>query len=807
METVFNINNCAVENQVKFATCTLHGVALTWWKSHVKTVGQDAAHGMSSNTLMKMMTANYTQAFQELDLMCGRMFPEEFDKIEKYVGSLPDMIHGSVMASKPKIMQDAVEFVTKLMDKKIRTFAERQTKDRRKIEDTSKNNQNQQQQNKMQNTSRAYTAGSGEKKPYRGSKPMAGQKATCFECEAQGHFKREFPKLKNNNRGNQCKNDNAPAKVYVVGNAGINPNSNFITGTFFLNKRYASILFDTGVDRSFMSTTFSSQIDITPTTLDHYYDVELADRKIIGLNTIIQGCTLNFLNRPFNIDLMAVELGSFDVIIDKSKGKQLEDVSIVRDFPEVFPEDLPSLSPTQQVEFHIDLIPGAFRQRLHKAKFLTLGSSSLVYQENGWIILNVHRLRELNKLTVKNHYPLPRIDDLFDQLQGSNVYSKVCKPYLDKFVIVFIDDILIYSRNKKEHKEHLKAILELLKKEELYAKFSKCEFLIPKKLCSAPILALPVGSEDFVVYCDASHKGLGAVLMQKEKIIAYPSRQLKIHEKNYTTRDLELGSIVETDPMERLARMYLKEVVTRHEIHVLIICDHDPRFASNFWRSLQKALGINLDMSTAYHSQTDGQSKRTIQTLEDMLRACVIDFGKGCVNHLPLVEFSYNNSYHASIKDAPFETLYGRKCRSPICWAEVREVQIISPEIVQETNKKCKPMEFQLGDRVMLKVSPWKWVIRSSKWGKLNPKYVGPFKVLAKVGAVAYKLELSQELSRVHNTFHVSNLKKCYSDDPLVVPLDGLHIADKLYFVEEPVEIIDQEVKQLKRSHIPIVKV
>ncbi|GJU43533.1 putative reverse transcriptase domain-containing protein [Tanacetum coccineum] len=250
----------------------------------------------------------------------------------------------------------------------------------------------------------------------------------------------------------------------------------------------------------------------------------------------------------------------------------------------------------------------------------------------------------------------------------------------------------------------------------------------------------------------------------------------------------------EIDPMERLARMYLKEVVTRHGIPVSIICDRDPRFASNFWRSLQRALGMNLDMSTAYHPQTNGQSEMTIQTLEDMLRACVIDFGKGWVNHLPLVEFSYNNSYHASINAAPFEALYGRKCRSPVCWAEQR-IQAARDRQKSYADLKRKPMEFQVGDRVMLKVSPWKGVVRFGKQGKLNPRYVGPFKVLAKVGAVVYKLELPQELSRVHNTFHVSTLKKCYADEPLAVPLDGLHIDDKLYFIEEPVEIIDHEVK------------
>ncbi|GJT51236.1 retrotransposon protein, putative, ty3-gypsy subclass [Tanacetum coccineum] len=850
---------------------------------------------------------------------------------------------------------------------------------------------------------------------------------------------------------------------------------------------------------------------------------------------------------------------------------------------------------TRQVEFHIDLVPGAAPvarapYRLAPSEMKELADQLQELSDKGFIrpssspwgapVLFVKKkdgslrmcidYRELNKLTVKNRYPLPRIDDLFDQLQGSSVYSKidlrsgyhqlrvreedisktafrtryghyefqvmpfgltnapavfmdlmnrVCKPYLDKFVIVFIDDILIYSKNKQEHEEHLKIILELLKKEELYAKFSKCEFWIPKvqflghvidnkgihvdpakiesvkdwaspktpteirqflglagyyrrfiegfskiakpmtkltqkkvkfewgdkqeaafqllkqKLCSAPILALPEGSEDFIVYCDASIKGLGAVLMQREKVISYVSRQLKIYEKNYTTHDLELGAHIlnqkelnmrqrrwlellsdydcdiryhpgkanvvadalsrkerepplrvralvmtisldlpkqilnaqtearkpeniknedvggmlienakfpeairtkkleprtdgtlclngrswlpcygdlrtvimheshkskysihpvltvakvkaehqrqsgllvqpeipqwkwdnitmdfvtklpkssqgydtiwvivdrltksaifipmkETDPLEKLARMYLKEVVTRHGIPVSIICDRDPRFASNFWRSLQKALGTSLDMSMAYHPQTDGQSERTIQTLEDMLRACVIDFGNGWVKHFPLVEFSYNNSYHASIKAAPFEALYGRKCRSPVCWAEVGEVQLTGPEIVQETTEKIiqvkqrmqaardrqksyadlkrKPMEFEVGDKVMLKVSPWKGVVRFGKRGKLNPRFVGPFKVIKRVGDVAYKLELPEELSRVHNTFHVSNLKKCHADEPLAVPLDGLHFDDKLQFVEEPIEITDREVKRLKRSRIPLVKV
>ncbi|GJY97388.1 putative reverse transcriptase domain-containing protein [Tanacetum coccineum] len=383
--------------------------------------------------------------------MCGRMFHEESEEVEKYVGGLPDMIRGNVMSYQPKTMEKAIEFANDQMDQKVLTIAERQAEQKRKLEFNVGNNQGHQQQNKRQNTRKAYTVGPGEKRErsaqlgFRNCKSSGSNgnnnnrensgttqnDGTCYECGVQGHFKRDCLKLKNKNRGNQGGNGNAPTKVYVVGNAGTNPDSNVVTGTFLLNNRCASILFDTGADRSFVSTTFSSLIDITPTTLDHYYDVELAAGKIIGINTIIRGYTLNFLDHPLNISLMPVELGSFDVIVgmdwlpkyhvvidcaekivriswgnktlivhgngssrgngtrlniisctkthkyllkghhvflahvttkeikDKSREKRLEDVPIVRDFPEVFPEDLSGLIPTRQVEFHIDLIPVA----------------------------------------------------------------------------------------------------------------------------------------------------------------------------------------------------------------------------------------------------------------------------------------------------------------------------------------------------------------------------------------------------------------------------------------------------------------
>ncbi|GKB12724.1 ty3-gypsy retrotransposon protein [Tanacetum coccineum] len=280
--------------------------------------------------------------------------------------------------------------------------------------------------------------------------------------------------------------------------------------------------------------------------------------------------------------------------------------------------------------------------------------------------------------------------------------------------------------------------------------------------------------------------------------------------------------------MERLDRLYLNEIVARHGVPISIISDRDSRFTSRFWQSMQEALGTRLDMSTAYHPQTDGQSERTIQTLEDMLRACVLDFGGSWDVHLPLVEFSYNNSYHSSVRCAPFEALYGRKCRSPIMWAEVGEGQLIGPELVQETTEKIsqikdrlkaardrqksyadkrrKPLEFSVGDYVLLKVSPWKGVVRFGKKGKLAPRFVGPFEIIEKIGPVAYRLDLPEELNGVHDTFHVSNLKKCLADPTLQVPLDEIRVDAKLNFVEEPVEILEREFKKLKRSRISIVQ-
>ncbi|GKA32612.1 reverse transcriptase domain-containing protein, partial [Tanacetum coccineum] len=275
------------------------------------------------------------------------------------------------------------------------------------------------------------------------------------------------------------------------------------------------------------------------------------------------------------------------------------------------------------------------------------------------------------------------------------------------------------------------------------------------------------------------------------------------------TKSAHFLAIREDYSTEKLAKIYVDEIVARHGVPVSIISDRDGRFTSRCWQTVQKALGTRLDMSTAYHPQTDGQSERTIQTLEDMLRACVIDFGGSWDVHLPLAEFSYNNSYHSSIRCAPFEALYGRKCRSPVLWAEIGESSLIGPELIQETTDKVvlikeklkaardrqksyadnrrKPLEFEVGDRVMLKVSPWKGVIRFGKKGKLAPRYVGPFEILERIGLDCYRLS-SEGRSGVHDTFHVLNLKKCLADASLHVPLDDIKVDKTLRFVDEPVE-------------------
>ncbi|GJX21434.1 putative reverse transcriptase domain-containing protein [Tanacetum coccineum] len=524
MESIFYISGCAVDNQVKFATCTLLGAALTR--------GNDVAA--------------YTHHFQELALMCTKFLADETEKVKKYISGLPDNIHGNVMSARPKTLNDAIELANDLMDQKLRTYAKRQNDNKRKANDSSRNNQ-QQQPHKKQNVARAYTVSPSKKKDYTGNLPLCtkcnyhhtGQCApkyrnckryghttndcrvntnnnkkkknqktgTCYECGNTGHIKKNFLKLKNHGNGNE--NGVAQGRAYALGGRDTSLNSNVITGTFLLNNRYATILFDTGADRSFVSTTFSALIKITPTTLENYYDLELADGKIIGVNTIIRGCTINFMNHPFNIDLMLVPLGSFDVIIGmdwltKYHGVIIYDENIVR---------------------------------------VPFGREMLIFQGNG------NNQREESRLNIisctKAQMYLLKGCDVFlahitmkeakDKSKGNRLEDV---PIVRDFPEVQFLGHVIDSKGIHVDPAKIKSIKDWASPK------SPTEIRQFLGLVGAPILALPKGSENFIVYCDASHKGLGVVLMQNEKVIAYASRQLKIHEKNYTTHDLELGAVV-----------------------------------------------------------------------------------------------------------------------------------------------------------------------------------------------------------------------------------------------------------------------
>ncbi|GKC18392.1 putative reverse transcriptase domain-containing protein [Tanacetum coccineum] len=661
---------------------------------------------------------------------------------------------------------------------------------------------------------------------------------------------------------------------------------------------------------------------------------------------------------------------------DKSGEKQLKDVPIIRDFPEVFPEDFLGLPPTRQVEFQIDLMPGAAPvaqapYRLAPSEMKELSEQLQELSDKGFI---------RPKADDEEHYPLPRIDDLFDQLQGSSVYSKIdlrsgyhqlrvrekdilkttfrtryglyefqipkvqflghvidsqgihvdpakiesikdwASPKTPTEIHQFLGLVGYYRRFIEGFSKIAKPITKLTKKKVAFEWGDKQEAAfqtLKDKLCSAPILALRQGAENFIVYCDASHKGLGAILMQNQKVIAYASRQLKIHEKNYTTHDLELRA-VELNMRQRRWLELLSDYDCEIRYHLgktNVVADalsHKEWIKPLRVRALVMTIGLNLPKQileaqieahkpdNLKNEDIGGMIRKDIpkEKLEPRTDETLCLNGRSwlpCYGDLRtvIIHESHKSKYsiHPS-SDKMYQDMkklywwpnmkadiatYVSKC---LTYAKVKaECQrpsglLVQPEIPQwkwdnitmdfvtklpkssqgydtiwvivdrltksaifmpmrETDSmeklarmylkeikgckardrqksyadlKRKPMEFQVGDRVMLKVLPWKGVVHFGKRGKLTPRYVKPFKVLEKVRSVAYKLELPQELSRVHNTFHVSNLKKCYSDEPLVVPLEGLHIDNKLRFVKEPIEIMDREVKRLKQSRIPIVK-
>nr|GEV89592.1 reverse transcriptase domain-containing protein [Tanacetum cinerariifolium] len=1096
MEPVFNSSNCTAGSQVKYAACTLQGVALTRWNSYVKTVTLEVAQALPWKTLKKMMT----------------------DKVEKYIGGLPDTIHDSVKATRPKTMHEAIEFATELMDKRTCDIVENKqkfegskplcskcnyhhegpcpprcnnckrvghlTRDcRSQPANANNNNTNNNNRNNNNNTNNNHNNNNNNNQKGNG----------CYECEAQGHFKRNRPKLKNINRGNQGGNDNAQARVYVVGNAGENPD-NVVADTFLLNNHYAYILFDTGADRSFVSTTFSSQIDIAPIALDHHYNVEIADGRIIGLNTIIRDCTLNFLNHPFNIDLlsielgigyncgyllkrrkvllapgmpklnlsrnvnalqkrgnasrdpnsnvvtgtfllnsryasilfdtgadrsfistafsslidivptplgnsydveladgkivrvdtimrgftlnflshsfnidlMPVELGSFDIIIDmdwlkrchamivfisclkaqeyiakgcqiflaqisakkeedKSKGKQLEDVPVVQDLPEVFPKDFPGLPPARPVEFQIDLIQGA--APVARGPYRLAPSEMKELSEQLQELLDKGFIRPSSSPCGAPILFINKKDGSF--MVFMDLMNWACKPYFDKFVIVFIDDILISSKDEKEHEEYLKAILELLKKEKLYGKFSKGEFWISKvqflshvidsrgihvdpakiesikdwaspktpieirqflglagyyqrfiegfskiakSMTNAPILALPKGSEDFVVYCDASRKGLGDVLMRREKVIAYASRQLK--ELNMRQQCwLELLSDYDCDIRyhPRKANVVADALSHKERIEPLQVRASVMTIGLDLPKQILEAHTEALKPENLKNEDVGGMIRKDIP--KEKSEPCVD--GTLCLNGrswLPCY-----GDLRSVIMHESHESKYSVHPRSDKMYQDMKKLYWwpnMKANIATYVSKclTCTRVKVEHQRPSGLLVQPaipeWKWdnitmdfIIKLPKssqgfdtiWviidrltksahfllirendplDKLARLYLN--RIVARHGIPVSIIcdQTTEKIVLIKQSIQAAqDRQKSYADlkrNPMefedgdrvmlkvsprkgvvrfVMPLEGIYINDRLQFVEEPVEIIERDIKRLKQSRIPLVKV
>nr|GEU60017.1 hypothetical protein [Tanacetum cinerariifolium] len=542
---------------------------------------------MCNLTVKSNELAAYTQRFQELTMLCTKMVPKEEDRVEKFIGGLPDNIQGNVIIAEPTRLQDVVCISNNLMDQKLKGYAMKNAENKKSLKTAKRTTvgSNHHSKDRMlearmsQEPIRLATIKEKDCKAtisttstQRGQ--VVNQRVLTFFEYGRRHCRSDCPKLKDQNRGNKTRNKSeigeARGNTYVLGEGDANLDSNIAMGTFLLNSYYAFVLFDSCSDQSFVSTTISTLIDIIPNTLDLSYAVELANKRVSETNIVLRGsnhhvmfvCDEKIVQISYKDEVLTVQVTKNETE-DKSEEKRLEDVPTIRDFPGVFLEELPGSPPIQKVEFQINLVPGAAfvaraPYRLAPSKLQELSTQLQELYDKGFIrpsssprvasVLFVKKkdrsfqsidYRELNKLVVKNQYPLLRIDDLFDQFQGSSVYSKI--------------DLRSGYHQLRVRDEHIQrrrlrlAISTLRARKSMQNISEKAEAafqFLKKKLCSTLILALPEGSENFVVYYDASHKGLGAVLMQKEKVIAYASRQLKIHKKNYTTHDLELEAMM-----------------------------------------------------------------------------------------------------------------------------------------------------------------------------------------------------------------------------------------------------------------------
>ncbi|GJW28019.1 putative reverse transcriptase domain-containing protein [Tanacetum coccineum] len=970
MESVHDMSGCSNDQKVKYTAGSFIGKALTWWNSQIRTLSREVAVSMSWNDFKFVMIQEFcpSHEMQKLEselwnhAMVGAGHAAYTDRFYELARLVPHLISGA------------------LTDEAVRNGSIKKVKKRGNVGEP-RNDKNGRDDNKRTKTGNAFaTTVNAVGRENTGTWPKCticnsyhapgGLCRTCFNCNRLGHFAKDCRGVPRNVNPVNARNPTIRA-CYECGSTdhGRENQGNQARGRAFM----------LGAEEARQDPNIVTCIE--PSDLGFRYEIEIASWQLVEIDKVIKGCKLEIKGHVFDIDLIPFGHGSFDVIIGmdwlsnykaeiichekvvriplpdgkmlrvlgerseekarllmsaKANEKKQEEIVVVRDFPEgieqvdylrygyhqlrVHEDDIPKTAfRTRYGHFEFTVMPFGLTNAPAKCKTFDWGKEQeLAFQtlKDNYVLMQRSKVIAYASRQLKIHEKNYTTHDL---KLGVVVFAlKIWRHYLygTKSVIYMDHKSLQHIFSQKELNMRQGRWIELFSDYDCEIRYhpgkangvadalSRKERVKPKRVRDMNMIlqlsikdrilaaqkesvdesaGLQRGSDedyeqrvmeisvtnlgskwvlggdrywwpgmkkDVVEYVSkcltcvkvkAEHQRPSGLLQQPkilvwkwegiamDFLIKFP-RTSSGHDTIWVivdrlTKSAHFLPMREDYKMDRLARLYLNEIVARHGVSISIILDRDSRFTSRFWQSMQEALGTRLVMSMAYHPQTDGQSERTFQTLEDMLRAYVLDFGGSWDVHLPLVEFSYNNNYHSSVRCAPFKALYGRKCRSPIMWVEVGEGQLIGPELVQETTEKIsrikdrlkaardrqksyadkrrKPLEFNVDDYVLLKVSPWKGVVRIGKKGKLAPRFVGPFEIMKKVGLVAYRLDLPEELNGVHYTFHVSNLKECLADPTLQVPLDEIRVDAKLNFREEPVEILERELKKLKRSVTP----